>query len=307
MRNSSDSLNNCQSSIIFKDTTEDKAQKVPKFYARKLSQHAGGQRTNHKNSMDQSQGISLLHQDQENFGQSEYSQGSNVLNHVNQSQHQSVRGFKDYKNVNFKEILIKSFKIFGQGLIVKLLFTLVSSRLNIRAILNKPQPILRFGVMCFSLTFVYKLLRFLMQRLKLNLSRDSQVFLAAALSSLSLLIAHPNDLNLLKILIFPRAIEALYYLLVERGILRPIPNGEYLMISICCIIVTYFYMHEVHILEPSLKKSIDKYMNLTKTEKMCVNAFQQIMRNMVSDRYPNNKLVDFMSTASVAQQGLIRI
>jgi len=67
-------------------------------------------------------------------------------------------------------------------------------------------------------------------------------------------------------MILPRAIEACYSLLKEKGILRPITGGESLMCISAMVSIVYYYIHEEHLIDSSYKKTIDKYMNLTRDE-----------------------------------------
>ena len=189
-------------------------------------------------------------------------------------------------------ILRKALRTMSFGFIIKLLFTLVSSKLNPKSILKHPKPILRFGFMCFSLTFIYKSLRLIMDRLKIEWSRDLQIFIAAGISSLSLYLASSKDMNLLKLLLFPRAIESIYCLLKERGYIKPIKHGEILFFIISQVTVVFFYIHENYALEPSMRRSIDRYMNLTPAEKYLRLSFTGTMQNRILDKYPNSHRFD---------------
>ena len=156
-------------------------------------------------------------------------------------------------------------------------------------------------------SFLYKFTRYLLKKLQnlkkfplisgifgvdgnvtTGMSEDQEVFVAALLSSLALFLADKKDLHLLKLLIYPRALEALYALLVEKGIVKPIRYGENLLIVSAVTIVTYFFIHEANILEPSTKKSIDNYMNLISSEKNLANTYRMMQTNEIRYAYPNN-------------------
>lgn len=65
------------------------------------------------------------------------------------------------------QIIKKALKTMSFGFLLKMLFTLVGSKLNPKSLLKNPKPILRFGLMCFSLTFLYKSIRLLFEKLKI--------------------------------------------------------------------------------------------------------------------------------------------
>lgn len=119
------------------------------------------------------------------------------------------------------------------------------------------------------------------------MSRDLQIFIAAGISSLSLYFASSKDMNLLKLVLFPRAIESIYCLMKEKGWIKPIKHGEILFFIVSQVTVVYFYIHENYALEPSMRRSIDRYMNLTPAERYLRLTFTGNMQNRILDKYPS--------------------
>jgi hypothetical protein len=115
-------------------------------------------------------------------------------------------------------------------------------------------------------SFLFKFTRFIIRKLNLKINRDSEVMMAALVSSMALKLAEAKDMNLLKLLIYPRAIESIYSLLVEKGIIKPIKNGETYTHMVVLIFLVYLYIHEPNVMEQSFKRSIDSYMNFTEVE-----------------------------------------
>ncbi|CDW86741.1 UNKNOWN [Stylonychia lemnae] len=193
--------------------------------------------------------------------------------------------------ITFKSTIRKAIKSFFYGAVAKLIYVIIQKKLNLISVLKNFKPILRFGLMVFSLSFLYKITRLVIKKAGIKISRDLEVFISASISSLSLFLADSKDMNLLKVMIFPRAIEALYALLKERGIIKPIKNGEYMLLTSLCIIVTYFYIHELSVLQPSMMKAIDSYMNLGKTEQFLRHQYQIQRYNAIKEKYANNRLL----------------
>ena len=136
------------------------------------------------------------------------------------------------------------FKSFISGLGVKLLVKTLVSRFRLSKVFKNLSDVWRFSLMCGLFSALYKFTRCILRYLKIKIDKDLEVFLASAISSISLLIATRSDLNLLKIFIYPRAIEALYNLSIEKGLIRPIKHGEFLAALLANTIYTYNYIFE---------------------------------------------------------------
>ena len=64
------------------------------------------------------------------------------------------------------------------------------------------------------------------------------------MSSFALFLLERRDLEILKVLIFPRAVEALYTLAVEKGYIKPIKYGETLVSGLTALAIAYSYIYE---------------------------------------------------------------
>ena len=75
-------------------------------------------------------------------------------------------------------------------------------------------------------------------------NKDAHVFIGGVISSLALFLANRRDLEILKVLIYPRAFEAIYALLVEKGIIKPIKHGETMVAIFASLMIAYSYIFE---------------------------------------------------------------
>ena len=64
------------------------------------------------------------------------------------------------------------------------------------------------------------------------------------MSSFALFLASRRDLEVMKVLIFPRACEAFYTLLVEKRIIKPIKHGETIVSMLTALAIAYSYIYE---------------------------------------------------------------
>ncbi len=71
----------------------------------------------------------------------------------------------------------------------------------------------------------------------------------------------PKDMKIVNLLIYPRACEALYSILKEKGYIKPMQSGgEYWTHMISLNIITYLYTFEPYHLDKSTERSFDLYM-----------------------------------------------
>ena len=118
------------------------------------------------------------------------------------------------------------------------------------------------------------------------------MFIASLISSLALLRASPKDLNILKVFIYPRAAEALYNLLVERGIIKPVAkHGQTYFCLIIMAVVLYNFSFESQNIGVSFAKSVERYSDMTAGERQMFDAFRMVKTNKIKAFYPNNKLI----------------
>ena len=113
-------------------------------------------------------------------------------------------------------------------------------------------------------------------------------------SSIALFLADQKDMNLLKLLILPRALESIYCLLEERGVVKPIPHGPTLLHISGIVVTVYFFIHEPFNLEPSMRRSVTSYMNLIPEEKHLKDSFTSIMMNNIKVDFSRNRLIRYL-------------
>ena len=115
-----------------------------------------------------------------------------------------------------------------------------------------------------GLSFLFKFSRYLIQKYEIKMSLDMEVFVSAMLASLALYLMDPKDQSIVYLLLYPRACEAVYSLLKERGYMRAVPGGEYLLHMVTLNIITYLYSFEPYTLDKSTERSFDLYMQFDK-------------------------------------------
>ncbi len=109
-------------------------------------------------------------------------------------------------------------------------------------------------------------------------------------SSFALYLMHQGDKKLIMLFLYPRAIEALYSLLVEKGVIRPLAwGGEYLTHMVSLNIITYLYEFEPYNLDKSTSKSFDLYMAWDKDDLETANSIRQLVLNNIRKKYPNHR------------------
>ena len=109
------------------------------------------------------------------------------------------------------------------------------------------------------------------------------------MSSLGLLLAQRSDIEILKVLIFPRAFESLYALLVERGIIKPIKHGETIVAILAALAIAYSYIYEPANISHSFVKQLDKYCDLSSGERQLFNTMRVIVADNIQKKYHRAK------------------
>ena len=167
---------------------------------------------------------------------------------------------------------------------------MLTNRFKLAKVMSKPYLFLKFGLMCALFSFAYNFTRWIARKLNLLLSKDLEVFIASLLSAFTLFIADKSDLGLLKIAIYPRAIEACYSLLLERGIVKPIKHGSIIVAAVPMVISTYMYIYEPHNVGMGLVKNLDRYSDVTLGERRMFHASREVVKDMIRNSYPNHRL-----------------
>jgi hypothetical protein len=112
-----------------------------------------------------------------------------------------------------------------------------------------------------------------------------ELFIAGCLSSLALRLFERGELNILKVLIYPKTVETFWELFRKRAIersennetvvkiLNP-PRGETMFCVLVVSVCVYAYAFEPYALNKSLVARIEKLASLTNGERQMFEAFR---------------------------------
>ena len=146
--------------------------------------------------------------------------------------------------------------------------------------------ILKFALMSGMFSFLYKFTRYLFDRFEVMEGKhDTRVFISALISSFALFLLERRDIEILKVLIYPRFVDALYNLAVERGYIKPIPYGESLVSIFALLAIAYSYIYESANISYSFAKQLDKYCDLTKGERELFNMERLLVADHIQMKY----------------------
>ncbi|CDW75935.1 UNKNOWN [Stylonychia lemnae] len=212
---------------------------------------------------------------------------------MDQSNQDEARQFQSNKlrNKNFNQIILKAFQSFYKSALLKIGLSLLSNKLNVMKVSKQYKNILKFGIMAAAFSFLYNFSRFLMRKLQIDIKEDYQVFISSLISGFALFLAESRDRKLLQIAIYPRAIEALYSLLKEQGVIKPIKHGEYITCVLAMILLVYLYLFEPYCVGEGYAKNLDYYSGVTKDELKLFTMGRVISKNMIRENYQNNNLL----------------
>ena len=170
-------------------------------------------------------------------------------------------------------------------------FSLLAGKFRIMQVLSwgkkgSLKGILKFALMSGMFSFLYKFSRYLFDKFEvLEGKKDTRVFISALMSSLALFLLERRDLEILKVLIYPRFVEALYNLAVERGYIKPIPYGESLVSIFALLAIAYSYIYEPVNISHSFAKQLDKYCDLAKGERELFDMERLLIADHIQMKY----------------------
>ena len=125
----------------------------------------------------------------------------------------------------------------------------------------------------------------------MKISKDKKLFIASAASSLAILGLPPKDISLLKAILYPRAIEGLYSLLKERGLIKPLPyGGETVLALLTNFVIVYNYTYENFNLPGNMIKTINIYCDWTMGEQGMVGFNRLKNKNMLIQVYGSERI-----------------
>ncbi len=166
-------------------------------------------------------------------------------------------------NYTLRELLQKWLKKVYVGACVKMIKLLLFSKMNFRKLYKQRISIAKFGIMCGTIFLLFQTTRMLIRKLEIDITRESEVFISAMVSSLALFAADKGDIGIIKAIIYPRAAEAIYSLLKEKGLARPVKHGEGILFSLVLFVASYSFILERFNLPPSILKTYEFYVGQT--------------------------------------------
>ena len=134
-----------------------------------------------------------------------------------------------------------------------------------------------------------------------KLSRNAELFLAGCASSFALRFFERSELNILKVLIYPKTIETFWELFRKKMIelsnnnetvvqaLNP-PRGETVFCILMITICVYAFAFEPYALNAGLVARIEKLASLTHGERQMFEAFRYITREQIRRKYGDHEL-----------------
>ena len=120
---------------------------------------------------------------------------------------------------------------------------------------------------------------------KFKMKTSTELFIAGCLSSLALRLFERGELNILKVLIYPKTVETFWELFRKKmiewsenndtvvNILNP-PRGETIFCILVLSVCVYAYAYEPYALNKSLVTRIEKLASLTNGERQMFEAFR---------------------------------
>ena len=116
-------------------------------------------------------------------------------------------------------ILKKYLKSFGYALFGKILLRCLFNKFNLyKILLVEPRYVLKFAFASANVSGIFNLFRWVVQTFKIKIDIYLELFIAGCLSSLALRDFQATELSILKVLVYPRAIENVWELFKSKVI-----------------------------------------------------------------------------------------
>mmetsp|Transcript_43240 Transcript_43240/g.57219 ORF Transcript_43240/g.57219 Transcript_43240/m.57219 type:complete len:225 (-) Transcript_43240:153-827(-) len=187
----------------------------------------------------------------------------------------------------------KAGKVVKYSIIMRFALNLVLHRLNLFKAMKNSLSVLRLGLGCGAFNVVFHLVRrFFALKRQAKRTRKNSIFLsqefeltcACSLASFALHIAPPNDIRILKVVIFSRAMTSLVaYVGEATGLYRPIEGEddrrltvEYFLAITACFFLVYCYIFAPHSMPPSLFKTVTRALAMSDGEKRLFDVLRAI-------------------------------
>ena len=161
-------------------------------------------------------------------------------------------------------ILYLFIKNFAYGCIIKAVLRILTER-NIMKILKSFSSIPKFGLVAGLFSLFFNVTRYVLRKV---MGKDNKMgeqyegFICGLVGSLALFFANSGEMSLVKLVVYPRAIECLFELMVERGILRKFKYGDIIAYALQVAFITYNYIYEGS-LPAGFGRTIDNYSQYT--------------------------------------------
>ena len=104
---------------------------------------------------------------------------------------------------------------------------------------------------------------------------------------MSFLLVNEKEMSLIKLVLYPRAIEVLLKLLAEKEIIRNFKYSEIIGYHIVTIIALYMVWFETMNLPQNFVRTVRSYGKLTEEEIMTLSALEENVTRMVNSYYHN--------------------
>jgi len=191
----------------------------------------------------------------------------------------------------------KAGKVAKYAMLIRFAITLLMAKFNLLKAVKSIKPVILLGLGCGSFNVIHHCIRrfFALKRLaspaylqsSFWLSQENELIWACGLGSLGLHIAPANDIRILKIVMFSRAVSSLVkYIGDATGWFKPVENNEkrkitveYVLAVLGCWFLIYCYIFQANTMSKSLKNTFHRGLHLNDNEKRlfdCMRAIDEL-------------------------------
>ena len=200
----------------------------------------------------------------------------------------------------YKSLGRKAGKVLKYSLLLRFALNLIVNRLNLKKTLRNSMPVVRLSLACTTFNILYHLIRRLFAKRRRSIktkanwqySQEMELMAACSLASLGLsTLAPSNDLRIIKVVLFSRAVTSLVtYLGDMTGMFKPLESEgpeaatrvfttEYALACIGCAFLFFCYILHPNSMPLALKRTFDRGMAMSKDEKLgfeCMRAVNEL-------------------------------
>jgi len=181
-------------------------------------------------------------------------------------------------------------------MLIRFAVTLLMKRFNLMKAVKDIKPVLWLGVGCGSFNVIHHCIRrfFALKRRaspasqrSFWLSQESELIWACSLGSLGLHLAPADDIRILKVVMFSRAVSSLVkYIGEATGWFKPVEHDEkrkvtveYVLAILGCWFLVYCYIFQANTMQKSLTNTFTRGLHMNDDEKRlfdCMRAIDEI-------------------------------